>query len=251
MFGLRPKLPLTQDERCWVEEGFARLRGALGRQRMLDCPVVEPTDKFFPDHYDGSEAALEAMFRRVCEYMKVPRDELELAVIPDTSDLMELLPEYSFRSNDAAGLHFGKNSEEKPLIGIKKSLLKDPVTVVATAAHELGHVILLDGGHISRDAEDMEPMTDLLTVYSGMGIFSANSCRRFQKFRDDRREGWSMKTLGYLPEVVYGYALALFARERGERNPAWARHLSTNVMSYFQKSSSWLEKNASSPSVVT
>jgi hypothetical protein len=247
MFGFRPKLPVTEEERSWVDKGFSRLKSMLGAKRILGCTVIEPTDRFFPDPWDGSEAGLEGIFSRVCGYMHVERSSVDLEIIPDSSELMEALPEYHLRSNHPAGLHFGQSEDEKPLIGIRQSLLKDPATAVATVAHELGHVILLDGGHLSRDVEEMEPMTDLVTVYLGLGIFTANACCRFTKFRDERREGWSFSRHGYLPEEVYGYALAVFAKERGENTPSWASHLSTNVRTYFRKSAAWLENLPNQP----
>lgn len=243
MFGFRPKLPVTDDERNWIDKGFGRLKSMLGARRMLNCKVIEPTDQFFPDPWDGSREALERLFRRVCDFMHVDPNRVDLEIIPDSSEIRELSPVYLLRSNEPApaGLHFGQTHDEKPLIGIRQSLLKDPMTVVATAAHELGHVILLDDGHISRDVGDMEPMTDLVTVYLGLGIFSANACCRFTKYRDDRYEGWSSSRQGYLSEEIYGYALALFARERGETAPPWATHLATNVLTYFRRSTAWLE----------
>ncbi len=244
MFGFRPKLPVTEDERGWVDEGFDRLSRLLGRKRMLDCAVVQPTDEFFPDPYDETEAALERLFRRVCGFMDVDRMRVEFAVIPDSDELVELLPEYRHASNDVAGLHFGQSSDELPLIGIKASLVKDPLAAVGTMAHELGHVILLGGGHLSRDTEDMEPMTDLVTVFLGLGIFTANASRRFRKFQDDRKHGWSMSRIGYLPEVVFGYALARFAKERGETKPGWTQHLSTNLKTYFWQSAAWLGRES-------
>jgi hypothetical protein len=39
--------------------------------------------------------------------MKVDRDKLELAILPDSKELGELLPEYHDSSNDPAGLHVG------------------------------------------------------------------------------------------------------------------------------------------------
>ena len=57
----------------------------------------------------------------------------------------------------------------------------------------------------------MEPMTDIVTVFPSRGVFTANSSRRFQQYQEGRRYGWSMQRPGYLPEVVYGYALARFA----------------------------------------
>jgi len=245
MFGFGAKLPVTEDEREWVDDGFDRLSRMLGRNRMLDCAIVQPTDEFFPDTYDGSESALENLFRRVCTYMRVDRKTVELAVIPDTHDFRELLPEYRHASNDPAGLHFGGESNgELPVVALKAVLRQDPLAAVATLAHELGHVILLGGRHMSHDTEDMEPMTDLVTVFLGLGIFTANAARRFKQYENDRRYGWSMKRLGYLPEVVYGYALARFARERGEERPEWTGHLSTNLKTYFRQSAAWLERDS-------
>lgn len=235
---------MTEDERDWVDEGYARLSKMLGRSRMLECQVVLPTNEFFPDPYDGTETALEKMFRRVCKYMGVDRTAVELSLIPDANEVADLLPEYRYSSSDAAGLHFGRTPDELALIGLKASFLKDPLGAVATLAHELGHVVLLDGGHMDRDLEDMEPMTDLVTVFLGMGIFTANTSRRFKQFQDDRRQGWSTKHQGYLPEVVFAYALARFAKERGELKPAWTDHLSTNLKTWFRQSAAWLERPA-------
>jgi hypothetical protein len=217
----------------------------LGSSRTLNARVVLPTDEHFPEPYAPTEAGLETLFRRVCTYMAVSRSRVELSIIPDSSELVEMLPAYSYKPEGPAGLHFGSSEEnELPLVAVRNSLLKDPLTVVATLAHELGHVILLGGGHIDRDAEDMEPMTDLVTVYLGLGVFTANASRRFQQFQDDRSHGWSMNRLGYLPEPVYAYALARFARDRGEAQPAWVSHLSTNLKAWFRQSATWLAKDS-------
>jgi hypothetical protein len=53
-----------------------------------------------------------------------------------------------------------------------------------------------------------------------------------------------MTRQGYLPEVVYGYALARFASERGEAQPTWAAHFSTNLKVYFRQSAAWLRKES-------
>ena len=103
MFDLRSKLPVTEEERLWVEEGFRRLSKMLGSSRLQNAAVVLPTDEFFPDPWDGSQAALTALFRRVCGYMSVNPDRVELEIIPDASDLIEALPAYSMKSRVSHG----------------------------------------------------------------------------------------------------------------------------------------------------
>lgn len=92
----------------------------------------------------------------------------------------------------------------------------------------------------SDDDPDMEPMNDLLTVFLGLGIFTANAAFHFKQYTTNRSQGWSAGRLGYLSEEQYGYALARFAFERGEARPAWRKFLSTNVSAYWKRSAAWL-----------
>jgi hypothetical protein len=244
MFGLRPKLPVTEEQRLWVDEGFRRLARAVGHDRMLHARVILPDDEFFPDRYDGTESALQPLFARVCEYMGVDRSQIDVEVFPDhTEELKKIVPYWRGGDREPAGLYMRDGNESRMVVALRSTQLKDPLTLVATIAHELGHVILLGGGCMARSESDMEPITDLLTVYLGMGIFNANSCAQFQQYEsDDGKHGWSTRKLGYLSEEIYGYALAKFAAERREERPPWAKHLSANIATYFSRSSKWLRR---------
>jgi hypothetical protein len=250
MFGLSPKLPVSDDERQWVDDGFRRLEKLLGRRRLLEARVILPTAEFFPDPYDKSAASAEALFHRVCGYMRVDRHQIELHIFPDeTEELRGILPHWHGSSSGCAGFYShtandgDAGDEPRMLVALRSTQLNDPLCLVATMAHELGHVILLGGGLMKPETPDHEPMTDLLTVSLGFGVFNANSAARFKQFQEERRYGWSMQRLGYLPEEVYGYALAKFATEREREKCEWTKHLSTNVRAYYKRSQSWLDKN--------
>lgn len=253
MLWFSPKLPIHEEDRQWVDDGFNRLEKLLGRGRLLDARVVEPTAEDFPDPYDGTQEAAASLFLRLCSYMRVDRSSVTLEIFPDeTENLKEILPVWrSDGGSKAAGLYVHAHEQERTskeensgiVVAIRSTMLKDPMSLVATMAHELGHVILLGGNLLTHNTADHEPMTDLLTVFVGLGIFTANSAARFRQFQDGRRAGWSTQRLGYLPEPVFGYALAKFAIERGEHKPVWARHLSANVRSDFNLSRRWLTEN--------
>jgi hypothetical protein len=89
----------------------------------------------------------------------------------------------------------------------------------------------------------MEPLTDLVTVFLGFGVFNANAAFQFKQYTNSDSQGWSTQRLGYLSEEMFGYSLARFAFERGELNPDWASYLSTNVSVYFKRSLAWLKTN--------
>ena len=254
MLGFPAKLPVSDEERLWVDDGFRRLEKMLGRGRMLEAQVVLPTPEHFPDPYDKTPATVEKLFERVCGYMRVDPRRIELEIFPDeTEELRKLLPYWRGNAGRCAGLYAhgqatgreGEDDDEerRMVVAIRETQLQDPLALVATVAHELGHVILLGGGLMNPKTSDHEPMTDLLTVFLGLGVFTANSAGRFRQYQEDRRQGWSMQRLGYLPEEVCGYSLARFARERGEDKPEWTKYLSTNVRAYFKRSRAWLDKN--------
>jgi len=252
MFGFAPRLPITEQDRQWIEEGFRRLDKMLGRQRMLAAQVILPTPSFFPDRYDATPQTAETLFGRVCGYMQVDRRMVELEIFSDeTAELRKLLPYWRGGTGGCAGLYTHDSPpdadahHEGMVVAVRSSQLEDPLALVATFAHELGHAILLGRRLMDPRTADHEPMTDLLTVFLGLGIFTSTSAARFRQYQDERRAGWSMQTLGYLPEEVYGYALAKFAFERGEQKPAWEKHLSTNVQTYYDRSRRWLDRNPS------
>jgi hypothetical protein len=130
---------------------------------------------------------------------------------------------------------------------MNENQLKNPTALVATLAHELCHLLLLRPGLVDRNEADMEPLTDLLTALLARGGFTANSAFCFQQFTEVSSQGWSTRRQDYLSEAMFGYALAGFAMERGERKPRWADHLSTCIASYFNHAEAWIAANEPRP----
>ena len=240
MFGFAPKLPVTLAERRWTDETFDEFARMFGDSFLTKVTLVTPTPEFFPFDWDGSEESAEITLRRVCELMSVDGSRIALEFFEDKDELAEALgkeiPHFERLRSGAAGFYRAAGEDEATVVALARKNLRDPVTMIATIAHELGHVILLGDGRIARDAEYMEPMTDLLTVYFGLGIFNANSAAKFHQ----HSHGWSFQRQGYLSEPQFGYALARFAYLRDEEKPAWAKHLSVNVGAYFRQSLKYL-----------
>jgi len=174
--------------------------------------------------------------------MHVNPAEAEVALFASEDDLTNsLVPFYSSRGSGAAGLYHHEPSS-KQRISIDEFQMKDPM-LVAVIAHELEHVILLRPELVDQEEADMEPLNDLLTVFLGFGIFTANAAFRFEQHQDARSQGWSARRLGYLSEEQFGYALARFAYEREDAKPKWSSLLSTNIKSFMKRSGAWLSAN--------
>jgi hypothetical protein len=218
-------------------------REAFGERTVRDARVILPTEAFFPDSYDGSDAAAERMFDRVCAYTGIERSRVRLALVTGRHDNTRGGALFiKADGGGAAGTYQqGEVAGQKvELITLERSTLRDPVKAVATMAHELCHVHLLGGGKVSHEEEDHEPLTDLLTICLGLGIFGANACVRDRSWSDSQMSGWEVSTLGYLRQETWAYALATFASMRGEDCPAWGKYLRADVRAAFKASQQFL-----------
>jgi hypothetical protein len=85
MFGLfTPTCPCDRVAKRWVEGRLRWLTEQFGLPILLEWPVILPTPNFFPDPWDGTEKGVRAMFRRVCDFMRVERDSVHLEFFDDT-----------------------------------------------------------------------------------------------------------------------------------------------------------------------
>jgi hypothetical protein len=236
----RKSCPVRPAEQDWIERSMDWFVAEFGRER-LDGEVVLPTDDFFPGVYRGDRDDVRMVLERLCKHMDIDsaRVDLEHDGVDEDPGLSAHVPIHA-QSSGAAGHHRVRGG--RSVIGIRDDQARRPMALVATVAHELGHVLLLGDGRISRQREDHEPLTDLLTVFFGLGIFTANAA--FEFGREDRGGyRYTRRTrLGYLTEPMYGYGLARYAWLRGEAGPAWSRYLDTNPRAYLKRGLRYLNQ---------
>lgn len=215
--------PLDPRAKQWVEDRLLWLSNEFGADDLYGGTMILPTPEFFPDPYDGSRDAVYALFDRVCDYMGVEPGLVRLSFLrPAANPLFLVNDSGEAVPTEAAGLYEGS------VIRVNENEMTDPVWLIGTLAHELAHQRLLGEGRILSDVYDNELLTDLTTVFKGLGIFLANSPRHW----DGNYTFWpgtELRKPEYMTGAMFGYALALLAWIRGEQNPGWARHLRSGV----------------------
>lgn len=243
MFWASTKLPVEDEERKWIEDALQWLIQEFGVDYFLARRMVLPESSFFPDKFNGTEESVCALVSRVCSYMDVAPNRVEVELFSDRDDTVS---KHNLGGEDysgAAGLYLHPaTSTDRAKVSINVSKLKNPTALVATIAHELGHVILLGDGRLSREDKGHEYMTDLLTVFLGLGIFTANAVVQFSQWQSHSHQGWSISRQGYMTEEQFGYALAACMWMRNETGDEWIKHLSLNAKHYFKASLKYLEK---------
>ncbi len=216
------------------------LKAQFGSAPIRRDPL-DPSSPLLPKKWRASAESGADLLDRLCEFMLVKRVRLELQFYAE-DEPPEPIPGFTERqTSGAAGLYFHPENRERLVIALNASGMVEPAALAATICHELGHVHLLADARIALDAEDSEPLTDLLTVFFGAGIFAANSAFQFNQWQDGQRQGWSTRRLGYLSEPLFGYALASYSWFRGDKAAPWRRHLRENIAYYFDDSMHFLE----------
>ena len=109
---------------------MAWLKTQFGRERVASVPVVLPEAQFFPDAYDGSEATVRTLFDRVCGYMGVSPNQVEISLYAERVPVEEgnIVP-------GTGGLY--EEGEGHFRIWLNEANLDDPGGLIATIAHEL------------------------------------------------------------------------------------------------------------------
>jgi hypothetical protein len=233
---LAAKCPVSAEAERWIQDSLQWLAAEFGGD-ALNGEVLLPESLFPPGSFSGTEADLRPLLQRLCARVGVDIDaiQVDLSDDPDIADLGSQVPIVSqFRG--AAG-HF-QWDEGVPIVAIRRRQLRNPVALTATVAHELAHVRLLTERRVDRARKDHEQLTDLATVFFGLGVFTANAAFDFAQ----GQSGWQASRLGYLGEELFGYSLAYYAHLRGEKDPSWARAVDANPRAYLRKGLRYLSQ---------
>ncbi len=223
-----------------MDERFAWLQQEFG-SRPLGKRVVLPTPEDFPETYAPNRQGAEVLFTRVCRYMDVDRDRIDLQFYQTAAaDGMAASFNPALHSGYALGTF--QDYQDRVVITLETTRLDEPMQLVSTMAHELAHVHLLADGRLTADHPDHESLTDLLALYLGMGVFMANATIHESHWRAGNMSGWAVGKRGYLSLPEFAYALALYTQARGEGNPKWIRHLRPDVRALFKSELKELER---------
>lgn len=233
--------PLNYELRKYFEANFLWLNGEFPEPKVEDRKILIPNERDFPFAWKSTEENAFQVLEIVSRQMDLDHNQIEMAFYDTGVRSVSFGISKIFLNSDPehpepAGLYHRDSPEGKHHISIDRALLKRPDSLVATIAHELAHIKLLGENRIETNDE---MLTDLTTVFFGLGIFNANSAFYFHKTTNEWSYGWA----GYLKIEEWAYALALLAFIRYEDNPEWAGYLSKTVRGDFEKSLRYMKDN--------
>jgi hypothetical protein len=221
--------PVPEFSHSWLEKKFSFLVDRFGEKQIKQQKILLPDSTDFPVSFDGSDTSAWNTLKILAARMDVSPDSITLDIYkggrtgvvcghPDDSPSEKDIPQ--------------KEEDGKYHICMEKKMLTDPQGLVAWLAHDLARIRLIE----HPQPEEGKRLADLSTVVLGLGIFNANVSYR----ETETATAWGYERIGYLKPREWGYALALYARLRGEKDPTWIRHLTHNIRIDFARSQKYL-----------
>jgi hypothetical protein len=248
MFGwFRPSCPCDAAAKDWIEERLLWLADEFeleGNAYDGAKQVILPTHEFFPDPYEpGDDLSARTMFARVCGYMGVSPETIQLELMDDPKQLGLVDGRGQMFATGAAGLY--SEGDDRFHIRIARGELLTPMSAVGTMAHELAHVRLLGENRLSHDAFDNEILTDLTVVFHGLGVFLANLPRNWPADYT-YWPGTRFRKPEYLTPPMFGYALAHLAWFQDNDKAPWIRSLEWGARANVKQGLRYLRKTGHS-----
>ncbi len=204
---LTPKCPVNACEKVVIEQRFAKLLEVFGSERTRSAEVVLPTREFFPAPFTGTPECVPAVLEPLCRALGIRAE----GVVVEFFDSQEL-----GQSAWIATPGSGKT------VRLTASHLGDQYALVGEITGQLARAMLVDARY---SASEVDAFAELLPVFLGLGVFSANTRVR------EGHSGSTFPTLspvdapGPMSSRGFGYANALFAWLRGESQPDWIEFL--------------------------
>jgi len=230
-------LPLSDQRRVWLDEAFSFLLNEFGKDKVVAKKVMLPTHECFP--YKITQ--VHKYSDRVAKLMGIEPVDIILEFYGSVGKKIDV-SETAFSAtssestNEPAGLYFGKDENGKYHVSISSGSCSSAEKLIPTLAHEFGHIKLLGDDKLKIDNEDL---TDMVPLFFGLGVFSANSTFNFVTGKG----GWAYSTLGYLSQMDWGYLLALYAfvRDEHETQTPWFKFLNINTKKDFKLSLAFIQ----------
>ena len=233
--------PEEEDWQAATWGWFLKNLGGLDDLRL--SALVTPNAEFFPaTTAAGHERAL-AIFTHVKQHARLDDWACELIEQPSAPNLhLGEGASQVFDQQDPAGTFSVEG--DTAVITYDPALVGDPMKLIATFAHELGHYLLGTIEDPPPGGEEMhERATDLITVYLGFGIFGANCAFNLRAHADAFNQGWRSARHGYLTEPMWCYALAMFCLLRGEDIERAKPFLKDHLFIDLRKAAAYLRKH--------
>lgn len=232
----------------WLFRHFSWLLANYGGHEsfLKSYHLVIANQNDFPRIPLTSHKNIQGIFRAIMRHMGMGNWEVRLVEMgsEDETEDWEFEPDRSglsmeYSADGTAG-YFQLDSTGTATIAYGSHLRSDFASLVSVLSHEASHYLLTKSITVMPGGwKDLEPVTDLTAIFTGFGLFQANTASVVNHYAG----GTSSANSGYLPESGRAYALAIFT-ELSLLDPKYvAKNLRANPRASYRAAIKDLREN--------
>lgn len=210
--------------------------------------LVTPTPEFFPDAFDGSPKAVEALLKRVQAHAGLSHLEVALSIVAPEGEEAQ---GGSCGSGGCGGggamvdtrvERFAARADGSYAVGVAAGEVRSPVVLTTALVRAVAAMFLAEsGGFDEMRPAEREPAVDLAAVLLGFGVLVGNGSYIYKKGCG----GVAVHSATKMPVDEIALALAVFCKLHDVSDGAAAKHLELTPRAHFEESSVWASSNAS------
>ncbi len=237
-FNRRNKALIDESVKNQIDDCFAIIEEFVSIESLMVKETVLPTRDFFKQKYDGKREDGIYIFQRVCFFMDIDPNEIifdyysEKNNVELSSGLMPVLEE---DQNTTLTNYIEYDNGDVEIL-VEEHALLDPLNLIALISHEIGQYKLRKKFNY---LEEDHVLIEVLVIYYGLGIFSANqSSLEMKTWSNGGYSGWEMNGgNSYLSSSSFGYALAYYSHLKNDfSNNNWKKYLNKDILKNYKKS---------------
>jgi hypothetical protein len=220
--------------REWIVEQLGELVTRRGYEHLVLAPLIEPSEKYFPDPWRGGDESLRRLARRLLVYADLDDADIEVKVHPDEDVGGGIAP-----AGIGAAVWYVRKQANTLHLAARVSAMKDPLVLVPATARAVAEGWRFWHGLAGGNAVEEQRRVDLTAIYLGFGRLTLDASIRHSA---ERQAGGFRMTrkksqLGVLPPQALAYALAvqMIARQSDRKEiKTIARGLQANQAGFFE-----------------
>ncbi len=226
---------VTDGDKEWIEKNLAWFIEIFGLDHLASTPFILPTKENFPYKNTEDEKQFQSLFEQVCGYWSINPNEIIVKLFDDITTKQWSTWKHGEISEGALGLfeHIYTTDEKRFKIEIARSNFSNAELLVNIISHELGHVKLIGKNLVKHNEPDMEPLTDLASIFFGFGIFMANT--------SITNDGTWINRTGYMRSQMIAYANALLCFITDRDCKEFEPYLNLNTKDFFRNDYGYLK----------
>lgn len=225
---------VTDVQREWLTARMAELIERAGVEPYVAAPLVEASDRWFPDEWHPDDAGVARLAKRVFEYAQLADVEVETTLAENGME---------------RGIVVTHTDDKVVRLDVDPRHLGDPLALIAHLTSLAAVVFRVRNELEDANHEEERRLVDLTTIYLGFGILTTNAAYRFRKTGELRGytaiTEWSHAVQGALPAEMMAYALATQQIARGASAAelrAIKNQLETTQADVFEKATKQLDE---------